>query len=378
MADTFPNGYANRLVRFDELRERHEPKMHPEYARRIFACIESADGLVGIGGGWRSAATQAANHAKAPNTFAPPGSSFHESQHWASGLDAYAAVDTVGRHGRHDQAWNWMRDHAGEFGLCTFWNVNGEPWHVQFVDLPKGARSWKQAGCPDPPTFTLTSSGASPADASGTGGTASPYGPYPWNDAKPVLRNGWHGDLVRYVQLVIDRAAGGHIEVDGVFGPQTEGRVKDVQFVAQLAPTGVIDWNGTWQFVDQLAGHTRHAAPPPNAVVEDVDHGWYWVQRGDSPWRVAARVWGAGERHVELDPTDPPAPGFAAADHRIRLPGVAGHATVVVAGDDRRTLIERLAPGRDWTVLRQRFLDLNGGEHRTLLPGDVVFLDVGV
>lgn len=377
MADTFPNGYGNRLVGFDELRERHEPKMHPEYARRIFACIDAADGVVGIGGGWRSGATQAANHAKAPNTFAPPGSSFHESQHWASGFDAYAAVDTVGRHGRHDEAWNWMRDHAGEFGLCTFWNVHGEPWHVQFVDLPKGARSWKQAGSPDPTPFALAGGRSSPVDT--TGGAASPYGAFPSNDDKPVLRSGWHGDLVRYVQLVIDRAAGGNIEVDGVFGPQTEGRVKDVQFVAELAPTGVIDWNGTWQFVDQLAGHTRHPEPPPNAVVDDVDRGWYWVQRGDSPWRVAALVWSAGERHGELDPTDPPAPGFAAADHQIRLPGVAGRTTTVVPGDVRRTLIERLAPGRDWSALEQRFVDLNGGEHRTLLPGEVVFLDdVGV
>ena len=100
MADTFPNGYAHRLISIVELRERHEPKMHPEYARRLFACIEAADGLLGIGGGWRSRETQAANHAKSPNTFAPPGASFHESHPWASGIEAYAAVDTVGRHGR--------------------------------------------------------------------------------------------------------------------------------------------------------------------------------------------------------------------------------------------------------------------------------------
>jgi hypothetical protein len=373
MADTFPNGYGNRLVTYAELRERHESKMHPEYARRIFACIEAADGLVGIGNGWRSHAEQAANHAKAPNTFAPPGSSFHESHVWASGADAFAAVDTVGRHARHDEAWNWMRDHAGEFGLCTFWNVNGEPWHVQFADLPKGARTWKQAGSPDPPTLTLPGSRTTPV----TTDASQPYGPFPWNDDKPVLRNGWHGDLVRYVQLVIERAAGGNISVDGIFGPKTEGRVKDLQFVADVSPTGLVDWNGTWQFVDALAGHTRHPTPPPNAVVEQVDRGWYWVQRGDSPWRVAERVWGRGDRHTVLEPTDPAAPGFAAADHPIRLPGLVGRSTTVVAGDDRRTVIERLVPGRPWTELLPRFVALNGGEHRTLLPGEVAFLDDG-
>jgi hypothetical protein len=55
---------------------------------------------------------------------------------------------------------------------------------------------------------------------------------------------------------------------------------------------------------------------------------------------------------------------------------VAGRTTTVAPGDVRRTLIERLCPDREWTGLAQRFVDLNGGEHRTLLPGEVVFLDV--
>ena len=373
MADTVPHGYGNRLASFAELRERYEPKMHPEYARRIFACIAAADGRVGIGGGWRSTAEQAKSHAAAPNTFAPPGSSFHEAQAWASGREAYAAVDTVGRHARHDEAWNWMRDHAGMFGLCTFWNVNGEPWHVQFADLPKGARTWKAAGCPDPPTFAL------PELAVPTGGTTDPLAhldEFPANDDKPVVSIGWHGDLVRYLQRVIADRAGGRISVDGDFGPKTEGRVKDLQFLAELPTTGVVDWNGTWQFVDHLAGHVRTPAAPPEAPVETVTDGWYVVQRGDSPWRVAERVWGSGTRHTDLDPTDPPAPGFATADHPIKLAGLAGRATVVVTGDDRATLVQRLAPDREWTPLVDRFIALNGGEHRTLLPGDRVFLDV--
>jgi hypothetical protein len=372
MADTFPNGYGNRLVSLTELRERHEPKMHPEYARRIFACIEAADGLVGIGGGWRSRETQAKNHAKAPNTFAPPGSSFHESHPWRSGAEAYAAVDVVGRHARHDQAWNWMRDQAGRFGLCTFWNVNGEPWHVQFSDLPKGAKTWKAAGSPDPPTFAIPGRSAPAAVVEAT---TSSYGDHPKNDQKPVISNGWHGDLVRYVQLVIANDAGGRITVDGEFGPQTEGRVKDLQFLIDLPPTGVVDWNGTWQIVDHLAGYDRQPASAAGAAVTDVDVGMYWIQRGDSPWSVAERVLGDGTRHRQFDPCDPPSPGFTAADHAIRLPDVAGRTTTVVPGDDPRSLVTRLYPDREPAPLVERFLALNGGLHRTLLPGDVVFLD---
>src|SRR5215213_10622483 len=282
MAETFPNGYANRLVTLEQLRERHSPKMHPEYQRRIFACVEAADGLVGIGNGWRSRETQAANYARAPNTFAPPGSSFHESHPWASGVEAYAAMDIVGRHARHDQAWDWMRDHAGRFGLCSFWNVNGEPWHVQFSDLPKGASSWKAAGSPDPPTFALpdgTSTEAARPVAT------SPYGVFPANHTKPEIASGWHGDLVRYLQEVILNEAGGQITVDGDFGPQTERRVKDLQFLASLATTGVVDWKGTWQFVDYLAGHQPAPAPATDVNVSEVELGYYWVQRGDSPWK---------------------------------------------------------------------------------------------
>jgi hypothetical protein len=372
MADTFPNGYAHRLISIVELRERHEPKMHPEYARRLFACIEAADGLLGIGGGWRSRETQAANHAKSPNTFAPPGASFHESHPWASGIEAYAAVDTVGRHGRHHDAWNWMRDHAGRFGLCTFWNVNGEPWHTQFADLPKGAKTWKSAGSPDPPIFALPGQAGRLQPMAALG---QPFGDFPDNDDKPVISIGWHGDMVHYVQRVIAERAGGGIEVDGDFGPQTERRVKDAQFVANLPPTGIVDWNGTWQFIDHLAGRRRSPAAPPDGIVEEVGDGYYWIQRGDSPWAVAERTYGDGRRHTDLVPTDPPTPGFAAADHPIRIRGLAGRTTVVVPGDHRRTLIERLWPEHDWTALVPRFVSLNGGEHRTLLPGETVFLD---
>jgi hypothetical protein len=387
MADTYPNGYGKQLLTMEDLRTRHGPQMHPEYARRLFACLADAHGLVGIGGGWRSTKMQADSYARAPNTFAPPGLSFHESHRWASGSESYAAVDTVGRDGRHDSAWNWMRDNAGRFGLKTFWNVNGEPWHVQFSDLPNGVSSWKAAGCPDPAQFALPGGGASStsvpmsmssatsvsSNTSADSGTR--YGAHRANDDKPVLQIGWHGDLVRYVQLVISNEAGGRITVDGDFGPKTEGRVKDVQFFFELAPTGMVDWNGTWQIIDHLAGHERPSAPERDGPVSDVDRGYYWVQRGDSPWAIAERVYGSGTEHTRLDPCEPAEPGFSAADHPIRLPGIAGRTTTVLPGEGALSVIRRLAPGRQPASLVERFQALNGGAHRTLRPGDVVFLD---
>jgi peptidoglycan hydrolase-like protein with peptidoglycan-binding domain len=195
------------------------------------------------------------------------------------------------------------------------------------------------------------------------------------NDDKPSVRTGWYGDLVRYVQLVIAHRAGGEIAVDSDFGPRTESRVKDLQAFVKLAPTGVVDWNGTWQIVDHLAGHSRSPAPTDAALVGTVSIGRYWVQRGDSPWAVAERVYGSGTRSTLLDPTEPVQPGFGAPDHPIALPEVAGATTTVGAGDRPWSLIARLAPGANPADLLERFYQLNGGPYRVLQPGDVVFLD---
>ena len=348
MTITAPDGYGNRLVTLDQLRERHGARMHPEYARRLFACIEASEGLVGIGGGWRSTAEQSANYARDRNTFAPPGSSFHETHRFAKGDEWYAAVDTVGRNGEHDRAWNWLRDHAGSFGLRTFWDVNGEPWHVQCNDIPAGVSAWKAAGSPDPRPFELADrspSNRTSLTESATSTARRDYGPFPDNDDKPVVRIGWHGDLVRYLQSVILDRAGGRIAVDGDFGPRTEARVKDVQAFAKLVASGVVDWAGTWQLIDHLAGRERQPGPPADASVDRVEHGYYWVRRGDSPWRVAERVYGRGDELEQVDPPDPIAPGFAAADHPIRLPNIAGYVTTVLAGDRPWSLIASPSPG---------------------------------
>jgi peptidoglycan hydrolase-like protein with peptidoglycan-binding domain len=204
------------------------------------------------------------------------------------------------------------------------------------------------------------------------------YGLYPLNGDKPVIQLGWHGDLVAYLQQVILNAAGGNIKVDGDFGPKTDARVRDVQSFVKLAVTGAVDWNGTWQIIDHLAGAPLSgvpSAPVDPSKTASVDDGLYWVQRGDGPWIVAARVYGDGTKGTLLDPSDPVEPGFRAADHQIRLPGVKGLTTTVVPGDRAWSIIARLYPDANPPDLLDRFYDLNGGPGRMLHPGDVVFLD---
>jgi hypothetical protein len=68
----------------------------------------------------------------------------------------------------------------------------------------------------------------------------------------PVLRVGARGNEVRWVQAVIKDKAGGMITVDGIFGPQTENRVKDVQRFFKLKVDGIVGPQ-TWSILHFLA-----------------------------------------------------------------------------------------------------------------------------
>ncbi len=147
----YPDGYTDFSPRLTmaQIIAKHGVKMENEYCQRLFSMIEAAKGLVGIGGGWRL--TQ-------PNKpgFAPDGKSFHQTQSWKDGTLGYAAVDTIGVNGRHQDAWHWIHVNAPQFGLTDFSAVNNEPWHVQSRDIPLGWQSWVNAGRPNPnPRYAL-------------------------------------------------------------------------------------------------------------------------------------------------------------------------------------------------------------------------------
>lgn len=145
---THPTGYDTRLVTLDQLRLIHEPKMHPEFARRLFAWLATRPD-VGIGGGWRS--TQPTKPG-----FAPDGKSFHQSQTFASGFVGYAAVDlVVAVPGKVHRSPTWAETaDAPVFGLHTFIKVPPEPWHLQAVEM-RGWQTWVDGGRKDPPKIPL-------------------------------------------------------------------------------------------------------------------------------------------------------------------------------------------------------------------------------
>jgi peptidoglycan hydrolase-like protein with peptidoglycan-binding domain len=141
----------SRPVEFEVIaRARNFADMHPTMRERLQALMEGSGGKVGWGQGVRTPQQQLqlflerhsldpqgtivwngekySRHTGAPA--APPGRSMHEL-----GL----AADLVG-----DFA--WLGDNVGRFGLMTFADVNGEPWHVQPVELPKGRKQYEQQG----------------------------------------------------------------------------------------------------------------------------------------------------------------------------------------------------------------------------------------
>lgn len=146
MPTSHPIGYASRVVTLDQLRATHEPKMHPEFARRLFAWLAHHDGY-GIGGGWR------ATQPDRPG-FAPDGKSFHQNQTFASGFVGYCAVDlVVADPGKVHRAPTWAETvDAPNWGLHTF--ITNEPWHMQPIEI-RGWQTWVNAGRPDPPRFKL-------------------------------------------------------------------------------------------------------------------------------------------------------------------------------------------------------------------------------
>ena len=139
----YPNGYGTSLITLDEMARLHGGKMHPEFHRRFFDYVESKNGLLGVGGGWREVQPVRPG-------FAPPGKSFHETQRFGSGFSGYAAVDLVvpRGHGLVHRAPSWGETgDAPGFGLHTF--INNEPWHIQCLEM-RGFDSWVAAGRPDP------------------------------------------------------------------------------------------------------------------------------------------------------------------------------------------------------------------------------------
>ncbi len=171
METLYPISYGTRMVTLDQLRAKHEPQMHPEFARRLFNWIEAQDGQIGIGGGRRTIQ---------PNKpgFAPSiRSTFHGDQDFPSGT-FYAAVDLVARSPgrshrapRTDECPQQGSPEAERWGVHINVGTPGSPgyesWHMQPVELDGWGR-WMADGQPDLEPMHLYSLGGNVATTTTT------------------------------------------------------------------------------------------------------------------------------------------------------------------------------------------------------------------
>lgn len=223
----YPHGYGTRMVPIDELFTRSQvDKMHPEYARRLRAWIIAQRGRIGIGGAWRPAGGQPDKPG-----FAPEGRSFHQTQRFRSGIEAFCAVDLVAvNHGRVHRSPTWDEvprkgsTEAKQWGLHC--NVKGEPWHMQPIEID-GYLTWTLRLRPEP------------------------AGNYPLPETRRTLKRGDAGPDVRMAQHIMATKASQPVKVDGDFGRQTETAVINIQRFFQLAITKQID-PPTWAVLDFL------------------------------------------------------------------------------------------------------------------------------
>jgi hypothetical protein len=115
-------------------------------------------------------------------------------------------------------------------------------------------------------------------------------------------------------------------------------------------------------------------SPPPGGDPGVLKaHGWYHVNAGDSPWRVAELVWGSGLLHPALSARNS---GTWHAGQLIEIPDLPTIVLTVAAGDSPWAILARLFPGEDPRARLAAFEAFNGGAGRTLHPGDVVSVPV--
>lgn len=203
-----------------------------------------------------------------------------------------------------------------------------------------------------------------------------------WTD----LREGSTGQKVVEIQFALS-VHQKPIPCDGEYGPVTRDNVHWWQATrgVQGFEPGVVDIPTA-----RSLGFNAVAAPPPPPPAPEpapvdvalVGEGSYYVKSGDSPWSVAAIVYGTGSRHQELVNANP---GTWAPGQMIRVPGVPAMRGVVRDGDSPYAILKRFAsagvaptePDAYAARMLDKFFAWNGGQGRALHPGDVVFCPIG-
>lgn len=271
---TFPYGYAGTpqgmgtqftIAQYEQ--QTTIRQLNFEFWRRVKALMEyaAANGVpLGVGTGWR---IQPSNGGPG---FASPGNSNHEGFPADGHSGGAVAADMV-----PNTSWNWMQGQLYRFGLKSFANVNGEPWHIQPAEIPNSRNYRREPWVLQPwPIVTSTKS----LSDFGINPTANQWGLYPfqsWRDKPGVLVGMGEGDLrptpnsgyIWYAQSIVRYKMGQPaMQIDGFWG-----QVSGLYFAAKIG-----DWNhftgdhipiqtgigyDQWRLIDAYAKDFQNLAP---------------------------------------------------------------------------------------------------------------------
>lgn len=247
----YPIGYGRRLGTIREVMDYMSPEwIEPEYRDRIEAWFVSRGGEIGPGGAMRYVQ---------PNKdgFAPDGMSFHQRQYFNDRAYKYMACDLVHRNGvNNHRAPTWAevpRQGSGHPDIATYLlhcNVNGEPWHMQCVEVD-GYQTWVNNGRHHPNVhFSLPD--VQPLPQPNPTPNPSPVFPVPAGSftvpTLTSLREGAPNNSahVQVAQAMLNRWVGyggyqgGIIEEDGQFGQVTTLAVTLFQQAMNITADGVV------------------------------------------------------------------------------------------------------------------------------------------
>jgi hypothetical protein len=225
-------------------------RIDPEMRRRLKAMMDAsidAGHPCGIGGSWRSTATQtqlflsrytvdhdgnyygdifwngnwyAKNPGVAPA--APPGQSYHES---TTAQGCCLAVDMVGD-------LTWCHTNEAKFGLLSFGAINGESWHFQPSEIPH-ARPFYNSSYEPLKVFPIAGTTPTPPP---------PPAPTPVIVPAPVIKLTspyTNGKNVMMLQSIMAFWGWSKSPADGWAGPVTIQGIKVMQTALKVVSDGV-------------------------------------------------------------------------------------------------------------------------------------------
>lgn len=129
-------------------------KLHPRMREKVEAMMKANPRLY-IGGGVRNTEQQKQMFMSRYQPTNEKTDVFWKGQYWKRVRGAAAAPPGMSMHEiglavdfAPSTEFDWVKEHAADFGLRSFHDVNNEPWHVQPAELPGSRSQYEKMGAP--------------------------------------------------------------------------------------------------------------------------------------------------------------------------------------------------------------------------------------